>query len=69
MVRRFNQLPTHVFLHCPNFYCEKQTFFQKVNTINFDISQNEVSRTKDLLFGSEKLESDKYPYNCLQFIL
>lgn len=39
---------------------QDKPFFEKINSINSKIlSQNEATITKDLLFGSEKLESDK----------
>ena len=43
----------------PNFNCGDKHFLKKINSVNSNIlSQNEVSVTKDLLFGCAKLQSD-----------
>ena len=49
------EIATHFLVHCLNFNCARQTFFEKINSINSNILfQNEVSITKDSLFGREK---------------
>ena len=51
---------SHFLLHCLNYRCVRQTFFEKIYLIDSSISQqNDLSITKDLLFGSEKLKYDK----------
>ena len=54
----------HFFLHCLNYRCARKTFFEKINLIDSNIvQQNDLSITKYLLFGSEKLKDDKkMPY-------
>ena len=48
------------FLHCLNYRCARKTFFERINLIDSNIlQQNDLPITKDLLFGSEKLEDDK----------
>ena len=39
---------------------QEKHFFEKINLIDFNIlQQSDLSITKDLLFGSEKLKDDK----------
>ena len=50
----------HFLLHCLNYRCSRKTFSEKINLTDSNISQqSDFSITKDLLFGSEKLEDDK----------
>ena len=58
MIRRSKQQA--VLLHCLNYRCRSETLFKKNNLIDSNIlQQNNLSITKDLIFGSEKLEDDK----------
>ena len=51
---------SHFLLHCLNYRCARKTFFEKINLIDSNIlQQSDLSITKDLLFGSEKLKDDK----------
>ena len=51
---------SHFLLHCLNYRCVRKAFFEKIYLIDSSISQqNDLSVTKDLLFGSEKLKYDK----------
>ena len=51
---------SHFLLHCLNYRCSRKTFSEKINLTDSNISQqSDFSITKDLLFGSEKLEDDK----------
>ena len=52
------------FVHCLNYRWARKTFFEKINLIDSNIvQQNDLSITKYLLFGSEKLKDDKkMPY-------
>ena len=44
---------SHSLLHCLNYRCARQIFFEKINLTDFDIlQQNDLCKTKDLLFGS-----------------
>ena len=52
---------SHFLLHCLNFRCTRKTFFEKISLLDSNIlQQNDLSITKDLLFGSEKLKDDKH---------
>ena len=51
---------SHFLFHCLNYRCARKTFFEKINVIDSNISnQNDWSITKHLLFSSEKLKDDK----------
>ena len=51
---------SHFLLHCLNYRCARKTFFEKNNLVDPNIlQQSDLSITKDLLFGSEKLKDDK----------
>ena len=51
---------SHFLLHCLNYRCARKTFFEKINLIDSNIlQQSDLSTTKDLLCGSEKLKDDK----------
>ena len=51
---------SHFHLHCLNYRCARKTCFEKINLIDSNIfKQSDVSLTKDLLFGSEKLNDNK----------
>ena len=51
---------SHFLLHCLNYRCARKTFFEKISFIESNIlQQNDLTITKDLLFGSEKLKDDK----------
>ena len=51
---------SHFLLGCLHYRCSRKTFFEKNNLIGSNIfQQNDLSITKDLLFGSEKLKNDK----------
>ena len=51
---------SHFLLHCLNYRCASQTFFEKMKIIDSKIlQQNNLSISKDFLFGSEKLKDDK----------
>ena len=42
----------HFFLHCPNFTTQRQTFLNKLKSINANImAENENSIVRTLLFG------------------
>ena len=57
---------TYFLLHCPNFHCAWQTFFEKVNSINSNVlSQNGVSLTKDLVLDSQMIKWWKWLKNIL----
>ena len=59
---------SHFLLHCLNYRCSRKTFFEKINLIDSNIlQQSDLSITKDLLFGSEKLKDDEtMPYKLLR---
>ena len=62
---------SHFLLHCLNYRCARKRFFEKINPIDSNIlQQSDLSITKNLLFGSEKLKDDKtMPYNVtIEFI-
>ena len=51
---------SHFLLHYLSYCCARKTFFEKFNLIDSNIlQQSDLSATKDLLFGSEKLKDDK----------
>ena len=51
---------SHFLLYCLNYRCARKTCFEKINLIDSNIfKQSDVSLTKDLLFGSEKLNDNK----------
>ena len=51
---------SHFLLHFLNYLCARKTFFEKINLIDSNIlQQSDLSITKDLLFGTEKLKDDK----------
>ena len=51
---------SHFLLHYLNCRCARKTFFEKINLVDSNIlQQSDISITKDLLFGSEKLNDDK----------
>ena len=51
---------SYFLLHCLNYRCARKTFFEKINHIDSNIlQQNDLSITKDLFFGSEKLKDDR----------
>ena len=51
---------SHFLLYRLNYRCARKTFFEKINLIDSNIlQQSDLSITKDLLFGSEKLKDDK----------
>ena len=51
---------SHFVLHCLSYRCARKTFFEKINLIDSNIlKQSDLSITKNLLFGSEKLNDDK----------
>ena len=51
---------SHFVLHCLSYRCARKTFFEKVNLIDSNIlKQSDLSITKNLFFGSEKLNDDK----------
>ena len=52
---------SHFLLHSLNYRCAREAFFgKKINLIYSNIlRQSDLSITKDLLFGSEKLKDDK----------
>ena len=51
---------SHFLLHCLNYRCARKTFFEKINLIDSNISQqSDLSMTNDLLYGNEKLKDDK----------
>ena len=48
----------HFFLHCANFNTQRQTFFDKIATIDANIlSENEDSIVNTLLFGKPSSEN------------
>ena len=50
----------HFLLHCLNYRCASQKFFEKMKIIDSKIlQQNNLSISKDFLFSSEKLKDDK----------
>ena len=50
---------SHFLLYCLNYRCARQTFFEKINLTSNILQQNNLSITKDFLFGGEKLRDDK----------
>ena len=51
---------SHFLLYRLNYRCARKTFFEKINLIDSNIlQQSDLSITKDLLFGTEKLKDDK----------
>ena len=51
---------SHFLLPYLNYRCARKTILEKINLIDPNIlQQRELSITKDLLFGSEKLKDDK----------
>ena len=51
---------SHFLLLCLNYRCARKTILETINLIDPNIlQQRELSITKDLLFGSEKLKDDK----------
>ena len=55
-----NEATSHFVLHCPNCRCARKAFFEKINLSDSNIlQQNDLSITKDLLFGDDKLRGDK----------
>ena len=51
---------SHFLLHCLNYRCARKTFFEKINLLDSNISQqSDLSMTNDLLYGNEKLKDDK----------
>ena len=63
----------HFFLHCANFITQRQTFFDKIATIDANIlTENERSIVNTLLFGKPNSENffNKAMLNTLiEFIL
>ena len=50
---------SHFFLHCQNYRFARKTFLEKTTLNDSNIlQQSNLSITKDLLFGSEKLKDD-----------
>ena len=52
---------SHFLLHCLSYRCARKIFFEKIKLLidSNILQQNDLSKTKDLLFGSEKLEDGK----------
>ena len=51
---------THFILHCPDYHCARDVVFEKIMSIDSNISQQvKVPLTKYLLFGANMLNSDK----------
>ena len=51
---------SHFLLHCLNYRLQEKNFFEKINLIDSNIlQQNDLSITKNLIFGNEKLKDDK----------
>ena len=49
---------THFLIHCSNYYCARQTLFEKVKKVDSSMSKpNDQFITKFLLFGNEKLKA------------
>ena len=64
---------SHFLFYCLNYRCARKTFFEKINLIDSNIlQQDDLSITKDLFSGSEKLKVDKYnalSTSTIEFIL
>ena len=51
---------SHFLLHFLDYLCARKAFVEKTNLIDSNIlQQSDLSITKDLLFGSQKLKDDK----------
>ena len=51
---------SYFLLHCLGYRCAKKTFVEKINLTDSNIlQQSDLSITKDLLLGREKLRDDK----------
>ena len=49
---------THFFIHCSNYYCARQTLFEKVKKVDSSmLKPNDQFITKFLLFGNEELKA------------
>ena len=54
---------THFLRHCPDYHCARHIVFEKIKSIDSNISeQNKVSLRRYLLFGANMLNSDKTKY-------
>ena len=54
------EITSHFLLHCLNCRYERKILSEKINLIDSNIlQQNDLSITKDFLFGREKLKGDK----------
>ena len=52
------QTSTHFLIHCSNYYCARQTLFEKVKKVDSSmLKQIEQFIIKFLLFGNEKLKT------------
>ena len=48
---------THLLLHFPNYHCERKSIFHKINQVSRTIlRQSDLTFTKTLLFGDNKLD-------------
>ena len=51
---------SHFLLRCPNHHCARKTLFHKINQVSGTISrQSDLTITKILLFGDNKLDFDE----------